>query len=99
MEASCRLRFGPAVRENRIAPAPRFAHYPPVLACVLSVGLNGVEAFPVEVEVNSGWGDTIVVIIMSISPISELGKNMVTPLNVRPVSIWQSEIKYDNTIH
>jgi hypothetical protein len=32
--------------------------------------VNGIEVFPVEVEVNSGWWDTIVVlIIMSISPI------------------------------
>jgi hypothetical protein len=31
--------------------------------------VNGIEAFPVEVEVNSGWGDTIVVMIGSISPI------------------------------
>jgi hypothetical protein len=29
----------------------------------------GIEAFPVEVEVNCGWGDTVIVIIMSISPI------------------------------
>ena len=34
-----------------------------MLACVLSVAVNGIEAFPVEVEVNSGWGDTIVVIV------------------------------------
>jgi len=33
--------------------------------------VNGIEAFPVEVEVNSGWGDTVVVIIMSISPIQD----------------------------
>ena len=31
--------------------------------------VNGIEAFPVEVEVNCGWGDTVIVIIMSISPI------------------------------
>jgi hypothetical protein len=35
--------------------------------------VNGIEAFPVEVEVNCGWGDTIIVIIMSISPIAERG--------------------------
>jgi hypothetical protein len=25
--------------------------------------VNRIEAFPVEVEVNSGWGDTVVVIV------------------------------------
>jgi hypothetical protein len=26
----------------------------------LSAAVNGIEAFPVEVEVNSGWGDTTI---------------------------------------
>jgi hypothetical protein len=39
-----------------------------MLARVLSAAVNGIEAFPVEV-VNSGWGDTVVVIKRSISPI------------------------------
>ena len=56
--------------KNRIALAPAFAQYPAMLARVLSAAVNGIEAFPVEVEVNAGWGDTIVVLIMSISPIS-----------------------------
>ena len=34
-----------------------------MLARVLSTAINGIEAFPVEVEVNSGWGDTVVVIV------------------------------------
>jgi hypothetical protein len=34
-----------------------------MLARVLSAAVNGVESFPVEVEVNSGWGDTVVVIV------------------------------------
>jgi magnesium chelatase family protein len=34
-----------------------------MLARVLSASVNGIEAFPVEVEVNSGWGDTIVAIV------------------------------------
>jgi magnesium chelatase family protein len=34
-----------------------------MLACVLSAAINGIEACPIEVEVNSGWGDTIVVIV------------------------------------
>src|ERR1041384_6555057 len=28
-----------------------------------SAALNGIEAYPVEVEVNAGWGDTTVVIV------------------------------------
>jgi magnesium chelatase family protein len=34
-----------------------------MLARVLSAAVNGIEAFPVEVEVNSSWGDTIIVIV------------------------------------
>ena len=34
-----------------------------MLARVLSAAVNGIEAFPVEVEVNSGWGYTTVVIV------------------------------------
>ena len=62
-----------ALRKNRIALAPAFAHYPPMLARVLSAALsrhnlpwettaevNGIEAFPVEVEVNCGWGDKVI---------------------------------------
>ncbi len=34
-----------------------------MLAKVCSAAVQGIEAFPVEVEVNAGWGDTIVVIV------------------------------------
>jgi magnesium chelatase family protein len=34
-----------------------------MLSKVCSAAINGIEAYPVEVEVNSGWGDTIVVIV------------------------------------
>src|SRR5690242_1332602 len=34
-----------------------------MLARVYSAALNGIEAYPVEVEVNAGWGDTLVVIV------------------------------------
>ena len=33
------------------------------LARVCSAAVNGIEAFPVEVEVNSGWGDTLIVVV------------------------------------
>jgi magnesium chelatase family protein len=34
-----------------------------MLAKVCSAAVNGIEAFLVEVEVNAGWGDTVVVIV------------------------------------
>jgi magnesium chelatase family protein len=34
-----------------------------MLAKVCSAAVNGIEAYPVEVEVNSGFGDTIIVIV------------------------------------
>jgi len=34
-----------------------------MLARVLSGAVNGIDAYPVEVEVNAGWGDTVVVIV------------------------------------
>ena len=34
-----------------------------MLAKAFSVSINGIEAFPVEVEVNAGNGDTAIVIV------------------------------------
>lgn len=34
-----------------------------MFAKVFSSAVNGIEAYPVEVEVNSGWGDTVIVIV------------------------------------
>jgi magnesium chelatase family protein len=34
-----------------------------MLAKVCSAAVNGIEAYPVEVEVNSGFGDTVIVIV------------------------------------
>ena len=34
-----------------------------MLSKVCSAAVNGIEAYPVEVEVNAGWGDTIIVIV------------------------------------
>src|SRR2546422_1124622 len=34
-----------------------------MLAKVCSAAVNGIEAYPVEVEVNAGWGDTLVIIV------------------------------------
>jgi hypothetical protein len=58
------------VRPNFANPGTHFIHCPAALTprkCA-TAGVNGIEAFPVEVEVNSGWGDTTVVIIVSLSP-------------------------------
>ena len=34
-----------------------------MLAKVCSAAVNGIDAYPVEVEVNAGWGDTLVIIV------------------------------------
>ncbi len=34
-----------------------------MLSQVFSAAVNGIEAYPIEVEVNSGWGDTVIVIV------------------------------------
>lgn len=34
-----------------------------MLARVCSAALHGIEAYPVEVGVNAGWGDTLIVIV------------------------------------
>lgn len=39
-----------------------------MLAKACSAALNGIEAYPVEVEVNAGYGDTILVIVGAIPP-------------------------------
>ena len=34
-----------------------------MLAKVCSTAVNGIEAYPIEVEVNAGWGDTKIIIV------------------------------------
>ena len=34
-----------------------------MLSKVCSAAVNGIDAYPVEVEVNSGFGDTIIVVV------------------------------------
>ena len=50
------------VPELNIAVAFSLRHKKSMLSKVCSAALNGIEAFPVEVEVNAGWGDTLIVI-------------------------------------
>jgi hypothetical protein len=44
-----------------------------MLAKVCSAAVNGIEAYPVEVEVNAGYGDTIMVNIVIFT--SKYGSN------------------------
>jgi hypothetical protein len=39
-----------------------------MLAKVCSAAVNGIEAYRVEVEVNAGYGDTIIVIVVNKTP-------------------------------
>jgi hypothetical protein len=41
-----------------------------MLAKVCSAAVNGIEAYPIEVEVNAGWGDTKIVIAVKMPPVS-----------------------------
>ncbi|HXF09426.1 MAG TPA: magnesium chelatase domain-containing protein, partial [Desulfuromonadaceae bacterium] len=41
----------------------RLSHNFLMLARVCSAAVNGIEAYPVEVEVNAGWGDTVIIIV------------------------------------
>ena len=34
-----------------------------MLSRVFSSAVNGIEAYPIEVEVNAGWGDTLIVVV------------------------------------
>jgi hypothetical protein len=44
-----------------------------MFAKVYSAAVNGIEAYPVEVEVNARFGDTLIVNIVSVSPNSFCG--------------------------
>jgi hypothetical protein len=40
-----------------------------MLAWVYSTAVHGIEAYPIKVEINAGYGDTLIVMIVLISPI------------------------------
>ena len=40
-----------------------------MLSKVCSAAVNGIDAYPVEVEVNAGYGDTLIVIFSCMLPI------------------------------
>ena len=50
-------------RRFRIELPPALPHKDAMLARVCSAALNGIDAYPIEVEVNVGWGDTIIVVL------------------------------------
>jgi hypothetical protein len=39
-----------------------------MLSKVCSAAVNGIEAYPMEVEVNAGWGDTKIIIEVNVNP-------------------------------
>ncbi len=51
------------VSDSRIALWARLLHNFQMLAKVCSAAVTGIDAYPVEVEVNSGYGDTVVVVV------------------------------------
>jgi magnesium chelatase family protein len=53
-----------------------------MLANVCSAAVNGIEAYPVEVEVNAGFGDTIIVIVgLPDAAVKESRDRVMTALN------------------
>jgi len=56
-------RFVICVPKNLIDVRAGLDHNFLMLARVCSAALNGIEAYPVEVEVNAGFGDTLIVIV------------------------------------
>jgi len=60
--------------KNRIAVHGRLEDKAPaekkgsMLTKVCSAAVNGIEAYPVEVEVNAGWGETVIVNVVSVAP-------------------------------
>jgi hypothetical protein len=43
-----------------------------MLAKVCSAAVSGIEAYPVEVEVNAGYGDTLIVILSCNLPMERI---------------------------
>jgi hypothetical protein len=66
------------VRKNRIALYGRLEdnrarrRKAAMLAKVCSAAVNGIEAYPVEVEVNAGLGETVIVLFATVHPQEKL---------------------------
>ncbi len=53
-----------------------------MLARVCAAAVNGIEAYPVEVEVNDGWGDTKIIIVgLPDAAVRESQDRVLTALN------------------
>src|SRR6266498_4101977 len=64
-----------------IALSATVLHNGRMLAKVCSAAVNGIEAYPVEVEVNAGFGDTIIVIVgLSDAAVKESRDRVMTAL-------------------
>jgi hypothetical protein len=59
---------GLGVGKNLIALPPRPEHNEYMLSKVCSAAVSGIDAYPVEVEVNTGYGDSVVVIFVNKTP-------------------------------
>jgi hypothetical protein len=55
-----------------------------MLAKVCSAAVNGIDAYPVEIEVNAGYGDTLLIMLPGILPTELAGKGSGAPL------VWTS---------
>jgi magnesium chelatase family protein len=65
-----------------IALSPPLTHNFHMLAKVCSAAVNGIEAYPVEVEVNAGWGDTNIIIVgLPDAAVKESRDRVTTALN------------------
>ena len=53
----------PGNLKNRIELTAQLPHNNRMLSKVCSAAVNGIEAYPIEVEVNAGWGDTKIIIV------------------------------------
>src|SRR5438876_383765 len=68
-----------------------------MLAKVCSAAVNGIEAYPVEVEVNAGWVDTLVVIV-GLPDAAVKGLQVVPIQNLREaVGFLEGEVKIPPT--
>ncbi len=79
------------VGEWPIPPLRFGAPYPitmPMLAKVCSAAVSGIEAYPVEVEVNAGYGDTLIVIVVNQTPTQSLADHL-APSHRHPLDAWQ----------
>ncbi len=55
-------------RKNLIALPPSPEHNKYMLSKVCSAAVSGIDSYPVEVEVNAGYGDTLLVIVVNNTP-------------------------------